>query len=88
MFKLIFLLTTKYEIEDGKYIIKKCIIDHIINILRKMNSYNSKGKYEIDYGTKLLKEILNKITKNTDEKIFIFQRFFDKSKKKNIVEMN
>ena len=88
MFKLIFLLTTKYEIEDGKYIIKKCIIDHITNVLRKMNSYNSKGKYEVDYGTKLLKEILNKITKNTDEKIFIFQRFFDKSKKKNIVEVN
>ena len=56
MFKLIFLLTTKYEIEDDKYIIKKCIIDHIINVLRKMNSYNSKGKYEIDYGTKLLKK--------------------------------
>ena len=72
MFKLIFLLTTKYEIKDDKYIIKKCIIDHIINVLRKMNSYNSKGKYEIDYGTKLLKEILNKITKDTNEKIFLF----------------
>ena len=47
-----------------------------------MNSYNSKGKFEIDYGTKLLNEILNKITKNTDEKIFIFQRFYEKPNKK------
>ena len=82
MFKLISLLSTKNEIEDGKCISKICLIEHISNVFRKMNSYNSKGKYEIDYGTKLLKEILNKITKNTDEKIFIFQRFFDKSKKK------
>ena len=82
MFKLISLLSTKNEIEDGKCISKICLIEHISNVLRKMNSYNSKGEYEIDYGTKLLKEILNKISKNTDEKIFIFQRFFDKSKKK------
>ena len=51
---------------NQKTVIESLIIEHIKYVMRKMNSTQRKGKREIYYGTKLIKESLSSIFRNKD----------------------
>ena len=56
------------ENKNDKKLLELCIINHMENVLRLMNSKNKKGKNEIEYGIKLMNEILSIIIKDKSDK--------------------
>ena len=67
LFKLVFQLTNAKKTENDRQLGELCILEHMSYVLRKMNFYKSKGEYEINYGIKLINEILPIIIKDKSD---------------------